>query len=236
MRINKFIAQNTEFSRRKADELVQSGQVFLNGKKVEQLGTLINPEKDKIEIKNYKFETKNSEKIYLALNKPSGYITTRKDEKSRQTIMDLIPENLNLKPAGRLDKDTEGLLLLSNDGDFINKLTHPKFETEKEYHVEITSFLTDQDILKLKQGIKIDNKITHPAKIKLINRSKKHCIVRITIHEGRNRQIRKMFDSLGHPVKYLQRVRIDKILLGSLPKGKFRHLSKSEIKNAYKLT
>ncbi len=228
MRINKFITSNTEISRRKADKLILEGKVFLNGKKVEKPGIIINPETDTIKIEG-KIIKKTEEKTYIALNKPKGYITTRQDEKNRKTVMELIPKNKNLKPVGRLDKDSEGLLLLSNDGDFINKFTHPKFECEKEYRVLIKNELKDEHIEKLEDGVKIDKKKTSDAKIKIIKREEKETTLTIIIHEGRNRQIRKMFASLGYNVKYLKRIRIGKIKLLSLPQGKYRHLTKKEI-------
>ena len=132
MRINKFISLNTGYSRRKADQLIDEKRVKLNGKILTKLGTVVDIESDTVEIDDKKVEISN-EKNYIALNKPAGYVTTREDELKRKTVMELIPQIANLKPVGRLDKDTEGLLLFSNDGDFINKLTHPKFECEKEY-------------------------------------------------------------------------------------------------------
>lgn len=228
MRLNKFISSNSEFSRRKADELIQAGKVFINNKKNQTLGIQIDPEKDKVEI-NGKIITAKTEKIYLALNKPADHITTRHDEQNRKTVMDLVPKIPNLKPVGRLDKDTEGLLLFSNDGEFINKYTHPRFECKKEYFVKIAGLLSDEKKSELENGIKIDDKKTSKAKIRIIKCSKKQTTLTITIHEGRNRQIRKMFASLGHDVKYLQRIRIGKISLGPLKKGKYRKLTPREI-------
>ncbi|MEK7547862.1 MAG: pseudouridine synthase, partial [Patescibacteria group bacterium] len=137
MRINKFIALNSEFSRRKADELIEGGKVFLNGQILKELGKDIDPEKDKVTIdtneKKIQIINQKYQHVYIALNKPAGFITTRKDEHGRKTVMDLVPKNQNLKPVGRLDTATEGLLILTNDGEYINKHTHPKFECEKEY-------------------------------------------------------------------------------------------------------
>lgn len=235
MRINKAIASFTEFSRRKADELIKNGEVYLNGKIVKELGIQINPEKDQLKIRGKMILAKKDGKIYIALNKPKGYVTTRDDEFKRETVMSLVPKNKNLKPIGRLDFDTEGLLLFSNDGEFINRLTHPRFECEKKYFAQIEGTLSEEEKLQLEKGIKIENKKTAPAKITVIEKTAKQTILTITIHEGRKRQIRKMFSYLKHPVKYLQRIAIGKIHLGNLKKGQYRFLTKKEI-DAYKLT
>lgn len=233
MRINKAIASFTEFSRRKADELIENGDVFLNGKIVKELGIQIDPEKDQLKVRGKIITAKKEEKIYIALNKPKGYITTRDDELGRETVMSLVPQNKNLKPIGRLDFDTEGLLLFSNDGEFINRLTHPRFECEKKYFAQITGALSEVEKDQLEKGIKIENKKTAPAKIIIIEKTPRQTVLTITIHEGRKRQIRKMFSYLEHPVKYLQRISIGKIYLGNLKKGQYRFLTQKEI-NAYK--
>lgn len=225
MRLNKFISENSEYSRRKADELIKKGRIFINGKKA-TLGTQVEAG-DKVTG----VEIKKQEVLYFALNKPAGYISTRNDELGRKTIMELLPKIPNLKPVGRLDKDTEGLILVSNDGYFINALTHPKYECEKEYYVEYEGTFTEQDKRKIERGIFIEGKVTAPAKISHQEESS----LRITIHEGRKRQIRNMFASLSHPVKYLKRLRIGSIKLNSLAKGAHRKLTKSEL-NAHKPT
>lgn len=229
IRINKFIANNSEYSRRKVDELLEEGKVFVNGQKIQDLGTQIDPTTDTISIEG-KTINAGEEKIYLILNKPKNYLTTRSDELERKTVMDLIPEYQNLKPAGRLDKDSEGLLILTNDGDYINQLTHPKHKFEKEYIVEIDGKLKKSHQEKLEKGIIIDQRKTAPAKIKINKISERKTNLTIIIREGRNRQIRKMFAQLNYPVKYLQRIRIGNIELGSLKTGEFRHLTKNEIK------
>lgn len=227
MRINKFIAQHTQNSRRKADELISDHMVFVNGKLVQELGMIIDPENDKVEIGGKAIVIKK-EKIYLVLNKPKNYICTRDDEMGRQTIMELLPKGQNLKPVGRLDKDSEGLLLVSNDGEFINRFTHPKFECEKEYFITIKGQLSEEDKVKIEQGIKVDGRKTAPAKIQIIKTAEGRTNLRITIHEGRNRQIRKMFAQIDMPVKYLQRVRIGKVRMKSLKLGSYRVLTNQE--------
>ena len=228
MRINKFISLHTGYSRRKADQLIDEKRVKLNGKILTKLGTVVDIESDTVEIDDKKVEISN-EKNYIALNKPAGYVTTREDELNRKTVMELIPQIPNLKPVGRFDKETEGLLLFSNDGDFINKLTHPKFECEKEYYVEIKGKLERKNKELLENGIILDGKKTMKAKIMIKNTDINKTILIITIKEGRKRQIRKMFDYIKHPVKYLKRLRIGSIKLGSLKKGEFRFLNKKEI-------
>lgn len=228
MRINKFISSNSEYSRRKADELIENGQVKINGKITKKLGTEIEEAKDRVEVKGQAIKAL-TQKTYIALNKPSGYVTTRNDEQDRKTVMELIPKNQNLKAVGRLDLNTEGLLLFSNDGEFINKLTHPKYECEKEYNVVIEGELTAREKARLEKGIILEGKKTSKALVKITEKAKNETFLRIVIHEGRKRQIRKMFASLNHPVKYLQRVRIGQIKLGTLKKGSYRFLTNQEI-------
>jgi 23S rRNA pseudouridine2605 synthase len=228
MRINKFIAAYSEHSRRKADELIQKGLVFLNGKQVTIMGVDVDPTQDVVKVDGQTISVK-SEKIYLALYKPKGYITTRKDEKNRPTVMELLPQIANLKPVGRLDENSEGLLLVSNDGEFINHFTHPKFEREKEYVAKVKGLLLASERKMVEDGMMLEGKKTHPANIEIIEQSEEETFIKIIIHEGRNRQIRKMFDSLNHPVKYLKRIRIGNITLGVLQKGAFRPLTKQEI-------
>lgn len=228
MRINKFIAAYSSFSRRKADELIQKGHVVVNGKPLTTMGIDIDPDKDIVKIDN-KIISAKSEKIYLAFYKPKGYITTRKDEKDRPTVMELLPKIPNLKPVGRLDENSEGLLLVSNDGEFINHFTHPRFEREKEYVTKVKGKLSAQEKQKVELGMIIEGRKTYPAQVEIIDQSEDETFLKIIIHEGRNRQIRKMFDYLNHPVKYLKRIRIGNITLGNLQKGAHRHLTKQEL-------
>lgn len=228
MRINKFISNNSEHSRRKADELIAAGKVKINGKIVTEMGQTVDSENDSVEVLGQKIASKENN-IYLALNKPEGYVCTRKDDHGRPTIMELAPKIANLKPVGRLDIESEGLILLSNDGQFINRHTHPKFECEKEYLVIIDGQIDQEAIEQLEKGIIIDKKKTAPAKIYITKKKQNRSTVKIIIHEGRNRQVRKMFAKVGHPVKYLKRLRIGSIKLGSLSKGSVRKLTQKEI-------
>ncbi|MFA5948390.1 MAG: pseudouridine synthase [Candidatus Gracilibacteria bacterium] len=221
MRINKFISSNSKYSRREADSLIKQGKVKLNGKPI-NLGTQIDPDKDEISVNGEKIVANEEKIVYIALNKPINFITTRKDEEGRRTIMELVPDIKNLKPIGRLDRNTEGLLLLSNDGEYINKMTHPKYECEKEYKAVIYGNLTEEKRIQLEKGVIIEGKKTSPCIIKILERRPDETLLTITIHEGRNRQIRKMFDCISVPVKYLQRIRIGNIHLGNLQKGCYK--------------
>lgn len=228
MRINKFIASNSEYSRRKADELIASGAVSVNGKVTKEMGLQLDLAKDNVTINNKAIKVDNN-LVYLALHKPAGYISSRSDELGRKTIMVFAPPIPNLKAVGRLDLESEGLILLSNDGDFINRFTHPKYECEKEYLVKISGALSNDEKAKLEEGVVIDNKKTSPAKIRVIKRKENETTVKIVIHEGRNRQVRKMFAKIEHPVKYLKRLRIGSIKLSSLKAGSVRKLTNKEI-------
>ncbi len=227
VRLNKFIAENSRFSRRKADELIEQGKVRVNNFPA-KMGSSVDPEQDSIFVNGKEIKA-ITEKVYFALNKPKGYITTRSDEQNRKTVMELLPKIKNLKPAGRLDKDTEGLLLLSNDGDFIYRLTHPSFECEKTYYTRVRGELKKDKKGRLEKGIIIDGRKTHPAQINIISQNEKETSLTIKIHEGRNRQIRKMFDKIGHPVKYLRRTQIGKVTLGDLKVGEYKKLTNPTI-------
>lgn len=212
--------------------MISKGEIKINNKVVKELGTMVDEEKDQVIIQGKPLIIKK-EKIYIALNKPAGYISTREDELNRKTVMDLVPKNKNLKPVGRLDKETEGLLIMTNDGDLIYKYTHPKFHCEKEYKVMVRGELNDRNKEKLERGVMIEGKKTAPCRIQILKSSENGTELKITIYEGRKRQIRKMFAEISHPVKYLQRVRIGKITLGFLKKGEFRLLNKNELVDAF---
>lgn len=233
MRLQRFIALNSEYSRRKAEELIQEGRVSVNGKIINKAGTSVDPETNpavKIDGELLKII---KEKTYILLNKPANYISTRADTHDRNTVMDLIPYK-DVYPVGRLDKNTEGLLILTNDGDFSFKITHPKFEKEKEYIVICRNPITSEQKEKLERGVKIDGKKTAPCRIIKVSNNTTTGKCHLIIHEGRKRQIRKMFEVTENTVIYLKRVRIGNLKLGTLPKGSYRELDKFEIKNLLK--
>lgn len=167
---------------------------------------------------------------YVLLNKPSGVVTTRADEQGRETVLDLLPDNLqHLKPVGRLDMYSEGLLILTNDGELAQKLTHPSHEKAKQYEVEVRGFVKDADIKRLQKGIDLEDGRTLPAKVTVFERNKSYSALSMTIREGRNRQIRRMFEEIGHPVRRLVRVAVGRLQLGQVASGTWRYLTSSEV-------
>lgn len=226
VRLQKFMADCGIASRRKCEEIILSGKVKVNGIKVTELGVKVsNDDEVIVEGKVIKPITKN---YYIAMNKPVGYVTTVSDEFGRPTIMDLIVDEVHSRvyPVGRLDFDTEGLLLLTNDGDLTFKLTHPKHNIFKTYVAVLKDVPQPRDIERLKKGVIVDGRKTAPAKLDWL----KDNVVEISISEGRNRQIRKMFEAVGHEVVNLQRIAIGNIKLGNIPLGRWRHLTPAEIK------
>lgn len=224
LRLQKFLANSGIASRRKSEEYIQKGLVKVNDKIITELGTKIDTDKDKIEFNN-KLIKPPEKLIYLMLNKPIGYVTSM-SQKRKRTVKQLIrPVKERVFPIGRLDEYSEGLLLFTNDGDLAFKLTHPKFEHEKEYLVQTTTEVTDKQLKQLEQGIIIDDQKTYPAKTKRLDKNK----FSIIIHEGRNRQIRKMCESLELTITKLKRIRIGPIILKNLAQGQFRHLTKEEL-------
>ena len=229
MRLQKYLATNGVASRRKAEEYILAGRVSVNGILIKELGTKVN-EKDVVEVDN-KLVKGIEKKIYIMLNKPVDYITSSNDQFRRPTVLDLVKEiKTRIYPVGRLDYDTSGLIILTNDGEFTFKLTHPKHETRKVYIAEIEGTPDEEDISKIKTGIDIEGSVTSPAGFEIIERKTTTSIVKISIHEGRNRQIRKMCGAIHHPVKRLERVSIGDVVLGDLPVGRWRYLSEDEIR------
>lgn len=230
VRLQKYIAMCGVASRRKAEELIEQGSVKVNDQKVTELGTKVEVGADKVTVngKTIKPEQKN---YYIMLNKPTGYVSTVTDQFDRPTVIDLVGNDINSRifPVGRLDYDTSGLLLLTNDGDFTYKVTHPKFELEKTYIALLKGGITIAGLNKLRRGVKIDDFTTSPAKVEIIDAKDGYTQVKITIHEGKNRQVRKMFESVGSKVAELQRISIGKVEIGNLPLGRWRHLTSHEI-------
>lgn len=230
IRLQKYLAEAGVASRRKAEELIQQGKVKVNDKIVTELGTKINPEKDQVEYEG-KTITIENEKVYILLNKPIGYVTTAKDQFNRDSVLDLVKMKQRIVPVGRLDMYTSGALILTNDGNFVYQVTHPKHEIEKTYTVTIKGIVTKEEVERLKKGVKIEDYTTRPAKVKILKteKEKDQSRLEITIHEGKNRQVRKMCEAVGHKVLALHRSKIAGIGVKDLPLGKWRYLSKSEI-------
>ena len=231
-RLNKFIASSGLCSRRKADELIESGVVFVNGKKVTELGFLVQ-DKDKVVVNQQLIRPVKHE--YYRFYKPAGYITTADDEKGRKTIYDILPENLNhLKPVGRLDKDSTGLLILTNDGDLINQLTHPSIKIPKVYLVSVDSVVHPHELEQMAAGIEIEPGKKAYADITVLEADKKHTYMQITLYQGMNRQIRKMFEHFGHEVKTLKRIQHGVITLEGLKRGEVKAIKPKQIKELKK--
>ena len=238
VRLQKFIADCGITSRRKAEELILQGKIKVNGKVVTELGTKINPQKDVVLYNNKQIQNDNKS-VYILLNKPIGYVTTVKDQFNRDSVLDLVKVKERIVPVGRLDMYTSGALILTNDGDFVYQVTHPKHEIDKTYTVTINGKVTDEEVQQLKNGVKIEAKepyITKPAKVKIlkIDEEKNQSRLEITIHEGKNRQVRKMCEAVGHKVLALHRSKIAGIDVKDLPLGKWRFLNQNEVKRILK--
>ena len=237
-RLQKYLAEAGVASRRKAEELIAQGKVKVNGKVVTEMGMKIDPAKDEVTYLDKKVTTKDTKMVYIMLYKPEGYVTTAKEQFGRPAVMDLIKGvKERIFPVGRLDYDTSGLLLLTNDGDLTYKLTHPKHDVDKTYIAKLYGIPDEGALQKFRRGVVIDGKRTKPAKIQIIDKDKdgRFCTAEIIIHEGRNRQVRKMCEAIKHPVAQLKRVATGDLKLGDLQKGKYRHLTEKEIKYLKKL-
>ncbi len=229
-RLQKVIARSGMASRRKAEELIKAGKVKVNGEVVTELGVKVSPD-DYIEVNGIKVE--REEPVYFLLYKPRGVVTTVKDDKNRKTVMDFFPHvEQRIFPVGRLDYNTSGLLLMTNDGDFANLMTHPRYKIEKTYIAKVKGIPSRQDLKQLQKGVQLEDGMTLPAKVKFLsaNRQKKTAIIEITITEGRNRQVRRMFEHIGYPVLKLKRERFGFLTLKGLNAGDFRPLTPHEVK------
>ena len=231
-RLQKAIAASGYTSRRKAEEIILDGRVTVNGKLVTELAFNIDEEKDIVEIDGEQIGVEKNN-VYIVLNKPEGYITTVKDQFDRPSVLDLVKDiDERVYPIGRLDYETSGLLLLTNDGDLTYKLTHPKHEVDKTYVARVKGKLTPDEIKMFKSGLKIEDYVTAPAKLKVIRYDEKTnvSLLEIKIHEGKNRQVRKMCKAINHPVLRLKRTAMGKIRIGECEIGKYRYLTEDEVK------
>lgn len=229
VRLNKFLAQAGVASRREADRMITEGRVSVNNTIVEELGTQIDPIKDSVRVDGQNVK-KEKEKIYLLLNKPAGYLVTLKDPFKRPTILELIPKlKTRVFPVGRLDLNSEGLLLLTNHGELASRLMHPSYRIKKVYEVRIKGIPSRKSLQRLEKGIHLDGKKTAPAKLTHLRSDSKNTKVRIVLTEGRKREIRRMFEAIGHTIFYLKRINFAGLALGTLQKGQWRYLTSSEV-------
>lgn len=224
-RLNKYIASCGICSRRKADDLILQGRVKINNEVVTNLGAQVNSN-DVVKVDNKEIN-KEEKKVYIMLNKPKGYVTTSHDQFNRKSVLDLINEDVRVYPIGRLDMYTEGLLLLTNDGEFSNKMMHPRNKVEKTYIVTTDTKITNKQINDLRAGVDIGGYITKPAKVRILNNNR----LEIIISEGKNRQVRRMCESVGINLLNLRRVKIGNLKLGNLQSGKYRYLTEQEKNN-----
>ena len=230
-RLQKILARAGIASRRKAEELIRQGRVKVNGEVVRQLGIKVDPNHSRIEVDGRLVKIPN-EFVYIALHKPRGYVTTRKDQHVpyERTVMSLLPpEYQHLHYVGRLDRDSEGLLLLTNDGELTHLVTHPRHHLEKRYIVTVNGVVTDEHLYRLSRGVTLDDHRKHRAKVRILSRQRNATTLEMVIHEGRKRQIRRMLQVVGLKVCRLVRIAVGPIKLGDLPAGKFRHLTKREV-------
>ena len=237
IRLQKYLAERGIASRRKCEELILAGRVKVNEEVITELGTKVNPNNDRVYLDNKLVDKKSSDYIYVLLNKPIGYVTTVKDQFDRDTVMDLIPLKRRLVPVGRLDMYTSGALILTDDGDFVYKVTHPKHEITKTYTVTLIGIVSNEEVEKLRKGVDIGDCITKPAKVKILKTDEEKNISRleITIHEGKNREVRRMCEAIGKRVLALHRSKIGGIGVKDLKLGQWRYLSKEEVKSIEKI-
>lgn len=233
MRINKYLASLGIASRREIDRLIDEGAIKVNGEKA-TAGIKVS-DKDEIYIKGKKISKSIEKKVYFLLNKPLEVLSSVKDDRGRKTVVDLIKCKERIFPIGRLDYNTSGLLILTNDGDLFNRIIHPKAEIYKEYYAKVLGEIKDESINKLKNGVKLEDGITLPAYVTLLKREKGKSELLVSIREGRNRQVRRMFESVGHPVINLKRIMLGELNLDGLNIGEYRPLTKKEINYLYSL-
>ncbi len=228
-RLQKYMARCGVASRRKCEEIILASRVKIDNVIINELGAKVDPDRNIVQVdgKNILPEER---KVYIALNKPTGYLSTVKDDRGRKTLLDLVKVDERIYPIGRLDYDTSGLILLTNDGDVYNNVIHPRVSIDKTYIALVNGNMNEEVIKKFKEGIDIGDYITAPGSCEVICKEKDKCKVKIKIHEGKNRQVRRMCDAVGHPVISLKRVSVGKIILGTeLKEGEWRHLNEKEV-------
>jgi len=228
IRLQKYMAHCGVASRRHSEELIRSGKVKVNGKVITEMGFLVS-DQDIVEVEG-KIIKKEDKKIYIMLNKPAGYITSAVDPRGRKTVLDLIKGvSERIYPVGRLDYDTTGLLLLTNDGDFAYRATHPGKEITKTYLAEVLGTPSNKALDALRNGVEIDGRLTSPAQVEIVEMKDNSTVLKIVIHEGRNRQVKKMCEAVGHRVIKLARIKFGNLTLGNLRPGEWRYLSQAEV-------
>lgn len=234
-RLQKFLAEAGVASRRTSEELIANGKVKVNGNIITEMGVKIDPAKDEVRV-NGKIVKPVEKKVYILLNKPAGYVTTLRDPQRRPKVIDLLKDvKERVYPVGRLDFDTEGLLLLTNDGELTYTLTHPKHEIGKTYLVLVKGVPDREKLKRFQKGLRLADGLTAPAKVKLLKKVSSGTFLEITIYEGRNRQIRRMCETIGHPVLELKRINMGFLDIKGLETGKYRYLNEEEIKKLKKL-
>lgn len=228
MRLNKYLADCGVDSRRNCDEIIAQGRVKVNGKTITRLGVDVDPENDSVSLDGRRLRQKRRD-VYVMLHKPKGVVCTAKDDKGRKTVLDLVDLKARLFPVGRLDYDTEGLLLLTTDGQLAQTLTHPSHHIPKTYVARIFGELSEEEEKSLEKGVLLDGALTQPASVKVVEKDDRTSRIEITIFEGRNRQVRRMLESVGKDVEFLKRVSVGELRLGGLSRGKYRFLTEKEI-------
>jgi 23S rRNA pseudouridine2605 synthase len=230
LRLQKFLADAGVASRRASEQFIQAGRVTVNGKVIKELGTKIDPDKDHVSVDGRPLKAKR--KLYLAVHKPRGYICSRNDPEGRQSVNDLLPREWdNLYSVGRLDFNSEGLIFYTNDGDFALKLTHPRYGVRKKYRVTLTGEVTPEMAGNLTKGVYHEGDVLKAEQVRILRAAQGHSLVELTLREGKNREVRRLFEAQGLAVDKLQRTQIGPIKLGELPKGKWRTLTAAEIKS-----
>ena len=237
VRLNKFLAHAGVCSRREADRWILEGRVRVNGRVVDELGLKVDPGRDRVEAGGRTVRTGEERPIWILLYKPAGRVVTVKDPFGRPTVMELLPKlGARVYPVGRLDAESEGVLLLTNDGETAFRLTHPRHEVGKHYEVRVEGEPSEEDLEKLRTGLFLEGRKTAPAEVRVLRRTSHRTLLRLRIHEGRKREIRKMFEALGYRVTALLRVEFAGLTLAGLRPGQWRYLKKAEVENLKKLT